>query len=164
MCPVFSAVVGFHCGCVYAYSSTVQYSMYTQCIIYFYCTNLQTLLGFQQYRKSARQQIIVLTIGTVGQCVLVLLPLHHCHPAVPHLDELSLRRRSPSPPPSPPLLPSVPPVLPALLATVGGFAAHRLDTCDSSVTHHTPLQYVRHRWQRSLRRGRAQLGSEQKAC
>lgn len=34
-----------------------------------------------------------------------LLPLHHCHPAVPHLDELSLRRRSllslPLPSPAP---------------------------------------------------------------
>lgn len=38
-----------------------------------------------------------------------------------------------------------PPFLPvhhSFLFTVGGFVPCRLDTCDSSVTHHTPLQYV----------------------
>lgn len=100
----------------------------------FYCTNLQTLLGFHQ--RTAR---------TIRCC---------CSPSIT-VTELSPTWTSchsdGDPRLPPPLAPPItsPPVLPALLATLGESAAHRLDTCDSSVTHHTPLQYVRHRGQRS---------------
>lgn len=62
--------------------------------------------------------------------------------------------------PSPSLLylPPFPPVHHSFLFTVGGFVPCRLDTCDSSVTHHTALQYV------CWGGGQAQLGSELKAC
>lgn len=47
-------------------------------------------------------QRIAVTIGTWWQCAMELLPLHHCHQAVPHLDKLSLYLSSPPPVSCPP--------------------------------------------------------------
>lgn len=47
-------------------------------------------------------QRIAVIIGTWWQCAMELLPLHHCHQAVPHLDKLSLYLSSPPPVSSPP--------------------------------------------------------------
>lgn len=60
------------------------------------------------------------------------------------------------PPSSPPLLPAAWPVLPVLLMWV---SAHRLNTSDSSVTHHTALEYARLRWQCRSKYSRARVES-----
>lgn len=55
------------------------------------------------------------------------------------------------------------PVLPTRLATLYGFATDRLDTCDSSVTHYTPLKCVRRPGLEAPGRGWAPLRSERKS-
>ena len=92
--------------------------------------------------------------------------LHHCHPAVPHLEKSCHSTRGlhllssnpplvphyllPSPPPPPPQSVDLPP------RTQGWYL---WQLCHTS---YTPLPHVR--WRRSTGRGGAQLGSELKAC